>query len=367
MTVSYRCAAALMLAAAFAFTASPAHAQGGGKWEFEAHGGFASATSPTGGSAGTLPAAAPLTLPFPVATPGFPQSRRVSSWFFGDGASLLNSVNTTLAPASKITAIDPVILGSAASRGNGANFGFRVARRFGSRYFAEGTVDFANTALTFTQSALDGIEATRSTFISAFRGLFISGPSPNPTVTATTTITEGSGHELLTTGVFGVDLLTHGRLIPYVVGGAGVAHVTGDLPSATITGNYTFPVPLGGITAINETDRMTIRVAQEANAAVGVFGGGFRYEASPRWGMRGDVRMNIGGGSSDVLIDASPGGVTGTNGIILISPTTPSAVFSTSTVVNSSLTGPVISGLKTFSGSGSSLRTNVTGGIYFRF
>jgi hypothetical protein len=362
MAVRHLFAAGLPVLAALALGASPASAQAqAGKWEVEVHGGFASATTPTGGSGGTLPAATPFT-----ALAGS-QSRRVSSWLFGDGASLLNSVNTTLAPGSKLTAIDPVILGSAASRGNGANFGFRVARRFGSRYFAEGTVDFANTPLTFSEKALDGMEASRSTFISAFRGLFISGPSPNPTVTATATITEGSGHELLTTGVFGVDLVTHGKLIPYVVGGAGVANRSGDLPSVTITGNYTFPIPIPGVAPINETDKMTIRVAQDANAAVGVFGGGFRYEGSPRWGIRGDVRLNIGGGSSDVLIDATPAVVTGTPGIILISPTNPSAVFSTSTAINSSLTGPAISGLKTFTGSGSSLRTNVVGGIYFRF
>lgn len=363
MTVSYRCAAALVLAAGFAFTASPAHAQGGGKWEFEAHGGFASATSPTGGSAGTLPVATPLsTLPFSQ------PSRRISSWFFGDGTALINSVNATLAPGSRLTAIDPVITSSSASRDNGGNFGFRLVRRFGSRYFAEGAVDFSNTPLRFSQEALDGIEASRSTFVTAFRGLFISGPSANPNVTATVDRHEGSGREVITTGVFGIDLLTHGRFIPYVVGGAGLAHATGDQPSATITGNYTFPIPVPNFTPINETDTLTIRLAREDNAAVGVFGGGFRYATSARWGLRFDVRATVGG-ASDVLIDAAPSVVTGstTTGVILVSPTIPSAVFSTTNVTSSSLSGPSISGLKTFSGSGSSLRTNIVGGVYIRF
>jgi len=367
MTMSYRCAAAAFtFATAFTLTASAAHAQGAssGKWEIEFHGGFASATMPDGGSAGTLPVATPLsTLPFSQ------PSRRISSWFFGDGTALINSVNATLAPGSRLTAIDPVITSSSASRDNGGSFGFRLVRRFGSRYFAEGAVDFSNTPLRFSQEALDGIEASRSTFVTAFRGLFISGPSANPNVTATVDLHEGSGREVITTGVFGIDLLTHGRFIPYVVGGAGLAHATGDQPSATLTGNYGFPIPVPNFTPINETDKLTIRLVREDNAAVGVFGGGFRYATSARWGVRFDVRATVGGGASDVLIDATPSVVTGTTtaGVILVSPTIPSAVFSTTNVASSSLSGPAISGLKTFSGSGSSLRTNIVGGVYIRF
>lgn len=364
MTVSYRCAAALAVVTSFALMASPARAQGAasGKWELDVHGGLASATSPHGGSAGTLPASTPLPT-FPFSQP----SRRVSSWFFGDGAALINSVNTILAPAARFTAIDPVITSSAASRDSGANVGFRVARRIGSRYFAEATVDFARTPLTFSQKALDGIEASRATFVTAFRGLFVSGPSANPDVTATLDLNEGSGWEVTTTGVFGVDLLTRGRLIPYVVGGAGVTHITGGSPSATITGNYGFTIPFPGVPPVNETDTLAIRMTRDSNSPVGVFGGGFRYVASPRWGVRFDVRASVGGGASDVLIDATPSVAKGSPTVVLVTPTIPSAVFSTGTTQDSSLSGPAISGLKTFSGSGSSLRTNVVGGVYFRF
>ena len=364
MTISSRCAAALAVVTSFAFMSSPARAQDApsGKWELDVHGGFASATSPSDGSPGTLPASTPLST-FPFSQP----SRRISSWFFGDGAALINSVNSILAPASRLTAIDPVITSSAASRDSGANVGVRVARRIGSRYFAEATVDFAHTPLRFSQKALDGIEASRATFVTAFRDLFMSGPSPNPNVTAPVDLNEGSGREVITTGVFGVDLLTRGRLIPYVVGGGGVAHVTGDPPSATITGNYGFTIPFPGVPPVNETDKLAIRLTQDANSPVAVFGGGFRFVVSPRWGVRFDVRASVGGGASDVVIDATPSVTTGSPSVLLVTPTIPSAVFSTSTTQNSSLSGPVISGLKTFSGSGSSLRTNVVGGVYFRF
>ena len=53
---------------------------------------------------------------------------------------------------------------------------------------------------------------------------------------ATATITERPGSELFTTGVFGVDLVTRGRLIPYVVGGGGVAHSAGKAPTAALLG-----------------------------------------------------------------------------------------------------------------------------------
>ena len=348
------------LVAALTIAAAPALAQraAAGKWEIEVHGGAAASTAPTGGSRAALPAGAPFTV-------ALSQSRRESSWLFGDGAALINGVNATLAPTAKITPLDPVIGGAAASRRRGGDAGFRLTRRFGSRYSAELSVDYARTPLRFTQKALDGIEASRSTFVTAFRGLFISGPSPNPAVTATTAITRPIGSELLTTGVFGIDLLTRGRLIPYVVGGGGVAHGGGGAPTAALVGNYAFPLP--GLPGINETDRVTIGIDTRANSPIAAFGGGIRYAASPRWGIRGDVRFLAGGGSHDVVVDASPSTVTSTPGVILISPTSPGAVFSSSTAVASSLTGPSISRLRTFTGSGSAVRTNVAAGVYLRF
>jgi hypothetical protein len=346
------------------FALAPAIASGqtsAPKWEVEGHGGFAASTAPTGGDAAPLPVGAPYT-----AITGFP-SRFESSWLFGDGAALINQVNTLLSPSTKITPLDPVIGSAAGSRGSGGSVGVRVTRRFGSRYSAEFNVDYTRTPLTFTEEALDGIEASRASFVSAFIGLFRSGPSQNPNVTATTTLTEGSRSELLTTGVFGVDLMTSGRLIPFVVGGGGVVHSGGDDPTAALLGNYAFP--LGTVSRIDETDRVTIRLAKRDNAPVGVFGGGVRYAASPRGGIRGDVRFLVGGGTPDVLIDASPSGTAVTPGVALITPPTAgvSAVFSSARTIPSTLSGPAISGLRTFTASGSAIRTNIAGGVYLRF
>ena len=324
--------------------ATPAVAQttAAPKWELEVHGGAAMATAPSGGSAGTLPTGTPFT------TLAFTQSRHEPSWFFGDGAALLNSVNTTLAPTAKITPLDAVLGSNAASRGSGADVGFRLTRCFGSRYSAELNVDYARTPLEFTQKALDGIEASRASFVNAFRGLFRSGPSQNPDVNATASLTGGSGSELLTTAVFGVDLVTRGRFIPFVVGGGGIAHNGGKTPNAALVGTYGFGI--AGLPGINDTDRVTLRVAPRANSPVGVVGGGVRYAVSPRWGIRADVRLLAGGVKNDVLIDTNPAVVTSSPSLILISPTTPSAVFSSSPTIPSSLSGQQLAGLQTFSG-----------------
>jgi len=329
------------------------------KWEVEAHGGLAASTTPASGSAAALPAG--QSYPLPIGR----QSVSVSSWFFGDGASLLNTVNGTLAPTAKLTPLDPVIGSAAASRGSGGAAGVRLTRRFGSRYSAEFSIDYAHTPLTFTQDALDGIEASRSSFVNAFTRLFRTGPSANPAVTATVTMSGRGGSELLTTGVFGVDLVTGGKWIPYAVGGGGVVHTGGDGPSAALVGSYAFP--LGTLSAIDETDRVTIHVAAPANSPVAVFGGGVRYAASPRWGFRGDVRFLAGGGTHDVRIDASPSVVTTSPGLFIATATTPSAAFSSAASVASSLSGPQVTNARTFSGSGFAVRTNLTAGVYLRF
>jgi hypothetical protein len=312
---------------------------------------------------------APRRAPFNTVT-GFP-SKRVSSWLFGDGASLLTAASLALnAVNGGITPLDSVLGAAAAERGDGGSVGFRVARRFGARYAAEFSLDYASTPLEFTAKTVDGIEASRSTFVTAWRALFATGPFTSPNVTATTDLHQSGGHQLLTTGVLTVDLVTRGRLIPYVAGGAGILSNRGDAPSATVNGNYTFAVPVGGATApINETDTVTLRVAQRDHDAVGVFGGGVRYAASPRWGIRGDVRVHAGGGKVDSLIDASPSVANLTPSVFLASTRNPSVQFvnNTSIPAQSTLSGPAITSLRTFTGSGSAIRTNITGGVYVRF
>src|SRR4051812_5981082 len=72
------------------------------RWEIEAYGGVAGRAA-TGGSR-TLPApGAPLV----TSTPTFP-SREVPSWFFGDGAVLMNGVIHDFGGAASIAPLDPL-------------------------------------------------------------------------------------------------------------------------------------------------------------------------------------------------------------------------------------------------------------------
>ena len=203
---------------------SPARAQSSqaGKWEVDVHGGGLWSSNPTAGTANPLPVGEA----FSTVIVGRP-SRRESSWFFGDGATLLNSVNTALRANGQITPLDGALGAAAVTRGAGAGAGARIARRFGARYAAEFSFDYAATPLEFTGKTVDGIEASRGTFVNAFRGLFATGPFSINSVTATADLTKSAGHQLLSTGVLTVDLLTHGRFVPAVAGGARGRHQPG--------------------------------------------------------------------------------------------------------------------------------------------
>src|SRR5262249_35847448 len=84
------------------------------KWEIEVHGGWMTGNSSNSGT-GTLPAAG---IVFPSGDPPVVQagltgtSRRVSSWYFGDGAALFNSTVGAIT-GTNITPLDPVLTSSA--------------------------------------------------------------------------------------------------------------------------------------------------------------------------------------------------------------------------------------------------------------
>ena len=105
-------------------------AQGGG-WEIEVHGG-GSLTSSLSGGTSDLPDPGAL-----LATRGAP-SRRISSWFFGDGSQLLNEAAAGFGfpfpPVSeRITPLDSVLANPLAERQNGRElWGPRQPRHHGS-------------------------------------------------------------------------------------------------------------------------------------------------------------------------------------------------------------------------------------------
>src|SRR5262249_13687363 len=173
------------------------------------------------------------------------------------------------------------------------------ARRFSTRYAAEFAFDYASAPLGFTNAAIVGFGTTHDSFVTAFKSLLATGPFLVSNVSTTNDLQDKRGHQLLTTGVLTVDLVTHGKIIPYVAGGAGVINNRGELPSATLTGTYAFNI--AGVVVpisvpISETDRVTVRVAPRNHETVGVFGGGAPYPVSPRLGLPADAPALAGGG-----------------------------------------------------------------------
>jgi hypothetical protein len=349
----------------------------GSRWEVDVHGGGGFDRTPTSGHASLPPAG--QTFQTVVGT----TTRRASSWYLGDGALLLNQINGVFASAgapstSRLTPLDPVLQSASGTRASGGTVGFRVAYALTSRFGAEFTLDAAQGKTTFTGEALDGIEATRSSFITALNernGLLSTGLGIvfiNPTITSTADVNDNRGRQLFTTGALTINLARQGRIVPYVAVGGGVVSNVGDLPQATLTGNYRFQSlgALQGYFPVDETDTVVVRLeAARRRSLVTVFGGGARILGSNRWGLRADVRAYVGRNTVDVLVDAAPRVTTGSAPLgVIASGLTPSVQFTNvGNGLDSSLSGSRIDSFETFSSSGSTLHVSATAGYFFRF
>jgi hypothetical protein len=382
---------ALVVCLAPAVLASPAAAQtaGSGKWEIEFHGGGVSPTNPT---AGTVSLPGPGEVLFspsnvPAIGPAIHASRRQSSWYFGDGAILFNGLADTLVATGqaqfpgRITTLDPVLGRSLGTERSGGSIGARISRVLTPRLTAELSVDYSLARLQITQANSDSIEATRASFIPAFSGLLVpSGLAINvnrvlSSVTSIAALERGTRHHLLTSGALLINLRTTGDVIPYATVGASLISTVGRMPSATLAGNYQF-LSVGA--PMNESDSVTVRDARDAHTAAGVLGGGVKYYVSPRWGIRLDARVSLSKNTARTTLDATPNVVMGglpAGRFLFLAPTT--IMFSNSTlpvtgqgvtvVGSSTLTGPALTRVRTFSGSGVSSHTNLAAGVFWRF
>jgi hypothetical protein len=357
----------LCFCACLALFQGSAAAQNVPKWEIEVHGGGLVVNNPTDGTASLPPAGAPFTTQL-----GNRPSRRASSWYFGDGAALLNDVLAAFPGnlSQRITPLNPVLDGPLVRRDNGFAVGFRLSRTISSRFTAELTVDYSPSELRMTTETESGIDATRRSFESAFNELLRTAPVSDLAVTSRSNLDSGNGGQLFTTGTVNVALKTTGRLIPYVTGGAGVLSRLGDRPAASLEGNYRFR--LVGFFPMNETDAVALRVSAPDNDFVGVVGGGVRYLVSSRWGIRGDARWYLGKHTIDTILDATPAVATDapTSPLALSSATTPAIQFNNTLsgpAGQSNLIGPAVSGFKAFEGSGAQSHFAMTGGVFWRF
>ena len=362
----FRRLAVVLLAAVGAWmaVAPAAWAQSSGnqrRWEFEGYGGLMVVPAGSVDGAAVLP---PPGRPIATSSPIFP-SRRVPSWFFGDGASLLNQVNAQFNVAALIQPLDAALGGSGLAGGNGFAAGARVRRAVSSRFSLEFSFDLLPAAAELSDDLLAAADAARASFVPAFEGLFATGPFTDVNVDASSA-SDGSALEMAATGALVWQLGSAGGFDPYLTFGGGVITGAGDGPGVTLEGRYRARII--GEVPIDETDRVTIRY-ESRTVFVGVAGAGLRRDISDRWGIRVDGRVLIGPHTNRILIDTDPVVAQGTPADFIETFTAPSIQFSNnpSTGRESSLGGPPLDGFETYVEDGLQVRVLITAGVFVRF
>jgi hypothetical protein len=337
----------------------PALAQ---QWEVEVHGGGLLTSHPRGGQAQAPPTGGTVGTFEGGTTP------RVTSWYFGEGSALLNQLTSSL--ASPITPLDPVLRSSALERANGASVGVRVGRRLGGRLTAELAVDYNFARLELSRDSLAGIEASRASFIRAWSGPFFY----NPSVSSDATIRARGGRQLLASGALNVSLAKGRTLEPYVTIGGGFVWNRDTALAATLVGGYQIRVALGppfNITLpFNETDTVRLHFSSESSSFA-LLGLGVKYRLSPRWGVRLDVREQLSANNARTRLDSAPAAA-------VLAPPSALSVFAHDARVQfvnnpaafgteSTLSGPAITNVETFKGTGLQSQLGISAGVFLRF
>jgi len=357
--------AALPLAIGVLICASDASAQSSRPaWEIEVHaGGNVISSNPAGGT--------PI-VQFPVGDPvptggGTSFTRAVSSWYFGDGARLLNDVNARFGVLGRITPLDTAVSRAIAERKDGAVYGARVARYLTPRLAVELDVAYAPSKLAFVEGVQPAVDASRATFIPAWRDLLGTGFTFNTNVTSTAAFEGGTGHDITTTGALRFHVADVHGWRPYITGGAGAIVYSGHAPSATLTGQYSFL--FANTFPINERDVATVSVRTKDRVAVGLAGGGVEYDFSPRHGLRADARVEFHPSRVDTVLSAKPSVTLQSPAFVIVTGALPAIQFSNSTIFNraSSLSGPEVTDLEAFKGTGTRTRVRVSLGYVIRF
>jgi hypothetical protein len=311
-------------------------------WEIEGYGGLSLGRLLSGGSRAVPPPGPPILTSSPSAP-----SRQVSSWLFGDGATLLNGVNAEFNIPSRVIPLDAAF--SPLSSSVGGAGGVRVRRKLTSRYSAEFSLDLLLGSAGNDLAA--AAAATRGSFATAFADLVATGPFVGGLVDATSTPPSRGAADLAATGAISMRFAPRGGFVPYVTGGAGITTGIGRLPSTTVEAHYRFSIIDTVPVPIDETDRVVLRYAH-VTSFVGVAGGGLSRELSGAWGVRIDGRVFVGPNNSRLLLDATPSIARGAPAGFVESFTAPAIQFSNdpATGRQSTLSGAAIHGFAVSSG-----------------
>jgi hypothetical protein len=334
------------------------------RWQVEVLGGLSLFELPTSGEA-ALPAPGPVMPQLGPTTP----SRRIPTWFLGDGASLLNGANDELGVASRLVPLDSALGRLGLSGTNAPAIGLRLRRDLTPRWSIDLSTEVWTGSTKIDPALLDAVELSRASFEAAFRGLFDSGPFTNTTVSTDVAVGTQASRELAVIGSVRFHLLT-GAFSPYLTVGGGVVTRIGSLPSVALNGSYSTRIAAQNTPAvpIAESDTLTLRFEQ-ATGPVGVAGLGVRQHLSDRLGFTIDGRVYLSRETLSLRLDSMPSVTTGTPADSINSGTTPAVQFSNnaSTGVSSSLSGAPLNGFKAFTTSGAQLRYGVTAGLFIRF
>jgi hypothetical protein len=353
------CAAALMV---------PATALAQGGWEVELHGGLLSTPDISGGSS-SLPATGST-----FSTGGPFESRRVPSWFFGDGAQLLNAIagsNPGFNIPERITPLDPVVNNALADRKGGGSVGFRVSRDLTRRFAAEFNFDYAKTPFEARAGVQSGLDAASGSFRAVFENARLLPPVlfVGKAVTSTNSLrVVDDGSEFLVTGAVKVNVLTRGTFRPYVTAGAGVTRYRGGEPVASVTGGYSFRI--SGVYPMSESDTVDIRQTFDQSVLVGLVGGGVNLHLTGRSGIRVDVRAHLGTATDRTVLNTSPNVMVGVPPWRVASSTNPSLSFSSfpqPSATPSSLSGDAVTDFTTFEVSRTRRQVLIAFGYFYRF
>jgi hypothetical protein len=250
-------------------------------------------------------------------------SRFVPSWYFGDGALLLNQVQA-LDPSQpeRIVPLDPVLTAPVIVRKYGIPFGARLSRAITSWLGGELTVEYRQDHRTVPPDVSNQINASSATFESTWRSLFAAWKSTSPVrpfgaISQSRIDKDKNAGQLLLDGTLNVALRTRGRIIPYVSGGVGYIAYSKEQMGVDVQGAYASGRPGAGL--IEEFDYIHIRSDNPDHLVVGVLGGGIKYFVTPGWGIRFDARTHFAHTWTETVTSDGGGGF----GICLLCYTNP--------------------------------------------
>jgi hypothetical protein len=337
------------------------------RWTIGLRGGLGLATNPTAGS-GQLPAPGSSFSPTDLPAGAGP-TRLVSSWLFGDGAAQLNAVVGHVPP---LPALDGMLTSLGATRRPGVAGGVTIARDVSPHLSIGFNVDADLQSLATTAAAAAAIQATTTGFDTTFPDLLLQRLQIleiRIKTTATTSGLSSVGRQILASGTLIYRLRPGPHLDPFVTCGAGVITNSGA-PAITLVGNYQFPVSGPGgvqIGAIQQTDTVTIHLSDGRSRPVGIVGGGIEQDLSGHTGFRFAVELAIGANQAQTAIDASPTPTPSSPAVdLFIFNPTATLVFNNQ-AQGSTLSGPALTNVKTFAGTGTRIQSSLTASYFFRF